>query len=156
MDYYYKVADLIKQKNYDIECSDGRHWGICRAREMTCDELDLNLNLTFTITDTAHSRPDHGHKQHPKYEFTIPLENIAVNVNQSGTSYCQTQIALLPNAQNAVILGSAFYTAFVGMFDTENDRIGFANSMRALPGSSIVCHGSSCETDHTKDGPQTE
>ena len=42
------------------------------------------------------------------------------------------------------MLGSAFFTAFVGMFDTENERIGFAESTRTLPGSSIACIGSSC------------
>lgn len=42
------------------------------------------------------------------------------------------------------------------MFDTENERLGFANSMRALPGSAIICVGDSCDTDHTKDGDQTE
>jgi len=43
------------------------------------------------------------------------------------------------------VLGAAFFTAFVGMFDTENDRIGFAESTRALPGNSMKCLGKSCK-----------
>ena len=84
MDYYYKVADVIKQKNYDIECTNGEHWGVCRAKEISCEDLDLNLNLTFTILDQARLSSDQ------KFEFTIPLANIAVDIDQSGTMYCQT------------------------------------------------------------------
>ena len=87
--------------------------------------------MTFTMSD---------------YEFTIPLENIAVYANQSGTYYCQMQIGLLRHSSNSVVLGSAFFTAFVGMFDTENDRLGFAESTRPLPGSSIRCVGKSCQS----------
>ena len=60
--------------------------------------------------------------------------------------YCQTQIALLSQSENDIVLGGAFYTAFVGIFDTENSRIGFAESVRALPGSSIQCIGDDCPT----------
>ena len=58
-------------------------------------------------------------------------------------------MALLPNVRNGVVLGAPFFTAFVGMFDTENERIGFANSMRAMSGTSIACIGETCDTDHT-------
>ena len=75
------------------------------------------------------------------YDFTIPLENIVYSTKDS---YCQTQIALLPKTDNAIILGGAFFTAFTGMFDIENDRIGFAESTNALAGSSIRCTGNSC------------
>ena len=61
-------------------------------------------------------------------------------------------MALLPNVKSGVVLGAPFLTAFVGMFDSENKRLGFANSMRALPGSTIVCLGGDCNTDHTKGG----
>ena len=45
-------------------------------------------------------------------------------------------------------MGSAFFTAFVGMFDTENDRLGFAESIYTLPGSSIICNKADCtDTD---------
>ena len=47
-------------------------------------------------------------------------------------------------------MGSAFFTAFVGMFDTENDRLGFAESIYTLPGSSIKCNKADCtSTDGT-------
>lgn len=67
--------------------------------------------LSFTVED---------------YEFTIPLDNIAVYVNQSGTFYCQTQIALVARGTNVIVIGAPFFTAFTGMFDAENERIGFA------------------------------
>lgn len=79
------------------------------------------------------------------YEFTIPLDNMAVYVNQSGTFYCQTQIALLAKSDNSIILGGAFFTSFLGIFDVENDRMGLADNARGLPGSSIVCKGPSCK-----------
>jgi len=50
-----------------------------------------------------------------------------------------------PQGGNSIVLGGAFYTAFVGFFDVENDKIGFAESNRALPGSSIQCIGNACE-----------
>ena len=79
------------------------------------------------------------------YDFTIPLENIAVYVNQSDAYYCQTQIALLASSSdNAIVLGSAFFTAFVGIFDTENGSIGFAESINTHPGSSIKCNKQEC------------
>merc|ERR1712110_227396 len=78
------------------------------------------------------------------YEFIIPLENIAVYVNQTGSMYCQTQIALLRHSDNAFVLGGAFFTSFVGIFDVDNERLGFAESVRALPGNSIQCTGPSC------------
>ena len=74
----------------------------------------------------------------------IPLENIAVYVNQTNTFYCQTQIALAKNSDNTIILGGAFFTAFLGIFDVENDKVGLANSVRALDGSYISCTGSDC------------
>ena len=83
-----------------------------------------------------------------EYDFTIPLQNIAVYIHakDSDTAYCQTQIALLgPQGDNSIVLGSAFYTAFVGIFDVENGQIGFAESTRALPGSSIRCAGPACQ-----------
>jgi len=46
--------------------------------------------------------------------------------------------------KDVVVLGSAFFTAFVGIFDTENERIGFAESSRALAGNSIVCNADDC------------
>lgn len=112
-----------------MECTKGKHWGICRVKEETCGSLGLNQMLSFTIED---------------YEFHIPLDNIAVYVNQTGTYYCQTQIALLSRTHNAIVLGSAFFTAFTGIFDAENERFGLASSTRTLPGTSLMCIGENC------------
>jgi len=92
-----------------------------------CDDLGIDQILKFTIKD---------------HEFTIPLANIAVDVTQNDVDICQLQIALLAKASaDVIVLGSAWFTAYVGMFDAENERIGFAHSVRALEGSSIVCIG---------------
>ena len=54
------------------------------------------------------------------------------------------------SSDNAIVMGSAFFTAFVGIFDTENDRLGFAESIYTLPGSSIKCNKADCtDTDGT-------
>ena len=56
-------------------------------------------------------------------------------------------MALMTKASdNSIVLGSAFFTAFVGIFDTENDRIGFAESINTLPGASLTCNKADCTT----------
>jgi len=45
------------------------------------------------------------------------------------------------------VLGGAFFTAFLGIFDTENERIGFATSARGLPGNTMTCIGDCNEDD---------
>ena len=105
-----------------MECTKGQHWGICRVKEQQCDQLKFNIDLGVTIQD---------------YEFKIPLDNMATYVKQGDTFYCQTQIALLAKTENLIVLGGAFFTSFLGIFDVENERIGFAENRRALPGSSI-------------------
>ena len=64
----------------------------------------------------------------------------------------------MSRSHNAIVLGSAFYTAFVGMFDSENEKVGFAESIRTLPGSSLRCIGKSCEgsSDPTPIAPEDE
>lgn len=127
--YYDRVADVLERKYRKMNCTRGEHWGICRVEEQTCGSLGLNQMLSFTIEN---------------YEFKVPLDNIAVYANQSGTYYCQMQIALLSRTHNAIVLGGAFFTAFTGMFFSENERLGFASSTRALPGNSLTCIGDDC------------
>ena len=45
------------------------------------------------------------------------------------------------------MLGGAFFTAFTGMFDIENEKIGFAQSTRTLPGSFLKCIDDRCENE---------
>ena len=146
-DTYEKVATILERDIEGMECIKGSHWGICRVKEQMCDQVNFEIDLTVIIQD---------------YEFTIPLDNMATYVNMSGTFYCQTQIALLPKTENSVILGGAFFTSFLGIFDVENERIGLAESSRALPGSSIKCTGATCRPVHavkpksqTRDIPNT-
>ena len=82
-------------------------------------------------------------------EFTVPLSNMAVHAyyKQDQKTYCQTQIALLKDSKPTVVLGGAFYAQFVGVFDVENMLIGFAESVRALPGSTMRCFGKECPKD---------
>ena len=82
-------------------------------------------------------------------EFTVPLNNMAVHAyyKQDQKTYCQTQIALLKDSKPTVVLGGAFYAQFVGVFDVENMLIGFAESVRALPGSTMRCFGQECPKD---------
>lgn len=82
-------------------------------------------------------------------EFTVPLRNMAVHtyMKQEKTTYCSTQISLLRDSQNTIVLGGAFYAQFVGVFDAENELIGFAESVRALPGSTMKCFGLDCPAD---------
>ena len=65
------------------------------------------------------------------------------------------QIAVLSKSENSVVLGGAFFTAFLGIFDVENDMLGLAESSRALPGNSIKCIGHSCKHHHPY-GPEHE
>ena len=129
-DRYFNIFTvMIRELMPQMDCEAGSHWGICRIADK-CENVDLSQKLEFTIG---------------KYDFSIPLGNIATYVNQSDAYYCQTQIALLSKSEgNAIVLGSAFFTAFVGIFDTENDRIGFAESINTLPGSSLKCNLADC------------
>lgn len=132
--YYDKVAQILTKEVEGMECTKGFHWGICRVPEKRCDRLNLDYNLTFHIDN---------------YHFTIPLKNMAVYVNQTNQFYCQTQIALVKQSEHTIILGGAFFTSFLGIFDVENDRLGLANSARALEGSSITCEGTNCLSFNT-------
>ena len=132
--YYDQVIDVLSNQVENIECTKGQHWGLCRVAETNCEHIGLDLDMKVKIDN---------------YEFSIPLENIAVYVNQTNTFYCQTQIALAKNSENTIILGGAFFTAFMGVFDVENDKVGLANSVRALEGSFITCEGENCPSFST-------
>lgn len=128
--YFDKISQyLIQSVSREMECRKGEHWGMCRIANRRCEDLSLNYNITIAMND---------------HEFTIPLQNIATYVNHTNSNYCQMQIALVAKSTNSIILGGAFFTAFVGIFDVDNAKIGFAESARALPGNSIVCVGESC------------
>ena len=130
--YFDKFSALVKRNNPGMDCAAGSHWGICRVPKTRCEQLKLGQDFKITMGD---------------YDFTLPLENIAIYVNQSDSYYCQTQVALLAaSSDNAIVLGSAFFTAFVGIFDTENERIGLAQSINTLPGSSIKCNKGDCSS----------
>ena len=131
--YYDRVASYLTQSNMNVNCTKGEHWGLCRVPDVECTDLPLNQALTVTIENQ---------------KFTIPLQNIASYVNVTGEHFCHINIALLnPSDKNAVILGGAFFTAFVGIFDVDGDRLGLAASARALPGSSMICIGNDCKSD---------
>ena len=53
----------------------------------------------------------------------------------------------MSRTHNAIVLGGAFYTSFVGIFDSENERIGLAQSAVTLPGSSLKCISNECDTN---------
>lgn len=53
----------------------------------------------------------------------------------------------MSRTHNAIVLGGAFYTSFVGIFDSENERIGLAQSAVTLPGSSLKCISTECATN---------
>ena len=83
-EYFDQVAEILQDEVQSIECKKGQHWGICRVPEQECSDISFNTDITMVIGE---------------YEFSIPLDNMATYVNQSGTFYCQTQIALLAKSQ---------------------------------------------------------
>ena len=72
-DRYFDEVEKILSGVRGMECMRGTHWGICRVPDRKCDEVDLDFELNFKINDN---------------EFTIPLKNIAVYVNQTGQYFC--------------------------------------------------------------------
>ena len=140
-DTFDKVARILEQDIRGMNCTKGMHWGICRVKGQSCNTLHLDYDIVVTMNE---------------YEFSIPLKNIAVYVDQpehgKPAYYCSMQIAALSQSRNSLVLGSAFFTAFLGIFDVENDRLGLAESIRALPGNSITCVGKSCK-QHNPIGP---
>ena len=102
--YFDKFQAIIERSVPNMNCTKGEHFGICRVEDK-CENVNFSQELTLTIRD---------------YDFTIPLENIAIQVNFFNKTYCHTQIGLLSkSSDNAIVLGAAFFTAFVGIFDTE-------------------------------------
>lgn len=67
-DTYEKVAHVLMRDVQGMECTEGPHWGICRVKEKTCEEVNLNYDIQITMNDV---------------EFKIPLRNIAVYVNET-------------------------------------------------------------------------
>jgi len=65
---YDKVASILERDVNGMECTTGPHWGVCRVKDKTCDQVNLDYEIKMTM---------HG------YEFSIPLKNIAVYVNQT-------------------------------------------------------------------------
>ena len=47
-----------------------------------------------------------------------------------------------------IILGSAFFAQYVGIFDVEEGKMGISKSRRAIPTSTIECFGEACPKDH--------
>ena len=133
---YEKVAQILEQEVEGMNCTQGQHWGLCRVKERKCEDLNLDYEISVTIED---------------FEFKIPLKNIAVYLKHSQygetAMYCSMQIASLGQSEDSLILGGAFFTAFLGIFDVENKRLGLAHSTRALPGSSITCLDAACRPD---------
>ena len=77
--YFNDISDILKQKVPEMECVNGKHWGLCRIPDKKCEDVYLLSKLTITMNE---------------YEFTIPLENIAVYANDTRNHtekfYCQT------------------------------------------------------------------
>ena len=86
-EYFDQVAEILVAEVQNIECKKGQHWGICRLPERLCSDVSFKKDITMVIGD---------------YEFLLPLDNMATYVNQSGTYYCQTQIALLAKSQQTI------------------------------------------------------
>ena len=51
---------------------------------------------------------------------------------------------MLKDNKPTIVLGGAFFAQFVGVFDVENMLIGFAESVRAIAGSTMKCFGQEC------------
>ena len=71
--YYDKFAASIKRNIPNIDCAAGTHWGICRVADTRCENLNLGRDLKFTIGN---------------YDFTLPMDNISIYVNQTDKHYC--------------------------------------------------------------------
>ena len=139
--YYDRLASYLMEGNMNVNCTKGEHWGLCRVPDTKCTELPLNQLIEVTIEN---------------HKFTIPLQNIASYVNVSDHYFCHINVAMLnPSDENAVILGSAFFTSFVGIFDVDGDRLGLAASARALSGNSITCV-SDCQAESSGDEAGTD
>ena len=86
-EYYDQVAEILADQIPEIECTKGQHWGMCRVPEKQCSDIAFNTGIQIVIGE---------------YEFLIPLANMATHVNQTGTFYCQTQIALLAKSKATI------------------------------------------------------
>ena len=72
-EYFDQVAEILVRDMPSVECKKGEHWGICRVPDLECSEIKFDTDIELAIGDRA---------------FTMPLDNMATYVNQSGNFYC--------------------------------------------------------------------
>lgn len=98
-------------------CTKGVHFGEIRLPARSnkdknpCSRFNTRSLFTIKIGD---------------YSYQFPLQNIISNGDYGPTEYCETQIGLLYSNDNSIVLGDAFFTQFLAIFDIENDRLGLA------------------------------
>jgi len=89
-----------------------------------CTNLDLS-NFAFSVTlDNT--------------KFTIPFQNLVMQSTISNLPYCNLFIVQnYNNDQNVLELGDPFFSAFLPVFDVDNEMMGLAIASRGIEGSTI-------------------
>ena len=123
------LADETFPKTITCPNSDLR-LSYCYWVNTQCSDLDLsNYWLNVTISD---------------YKFSIPFSNLVQQVTPSGTTRIDCDLFIVQNYNNAsdddpnvLEIGDPFFSAFLPVFDVENELLGLALASRAVEGSSI-------------------
>lgn len=120
----YRLFVSTLEKYYpNFACDRLPDYSVCRIRNVKCSEIDIPSKITITVEN---------------YDFTIPINNLLVDIEHNNKEYCQAQIAESSNKQDW-ILGDAFFTQFTGIFDIEKDKIGLATNVAHSEGSTMEC-----------------
>ena len=129
---YIAYSYEAEAKNITTYCPADDDFGFCYWKQ-SCESLaDLLPNYNLSIGINAN------------YSFELPLNNLMTNfVTEANELICRLQIAMIPKATDTIVLGDAFFTGFVGIFDLEHKRLGLAKSVRSLPGNTMYCYNSS-------------
>ena len=94
-----------------------------------CHDLDLSAySLAVTIAD---------------YKFEIPFENLLGQTTVFSTKVdCDLYIVqTYDNVDNVIELGDPFFSAFMPVFDADQDLLGLALNALAVEGSSVTYIG---------------
>ena len=91
----YRLFVSTLEKYYpNFACDRLPDYSVCRIRNVKCSEIDIPSKITITVEN---------------YDFTIPINNLLVDIEHNNKEYCQAQIAESSNKQDW-ILGDAFFT----------------------------------------------
>lgn len=91
---------------------------VCYWKGVQCSQLDLDADFVIKVGSSGTSITG---------QYTLSLKALTTDVTQSTRTDCDMFITELHNeTENIVVLGDPWLSAFMPIFDVDNDQIGLA------------------------------